>query len=244
MKSKLEETKFLKFLADTWPPKEIIKFGSWTIRTSDGAGKRASAINLDGVWEESSFKELKTLLQKMNKSEIFLIYQSDSLIEKELEKLNYQIFDQSFIFEIAVQELIKNKPPPVSMFSIWPPLQIQRELWDSYGIGEQRQAVMNRVIQSKTSILGRWKDNPVASAFVAKSGDVAFLHALVVDKNFRQQGVGKALMQHAGQWAYSHNCKKLMVVTTQANTAANNLYTSLEFQLVNKYHYRIPKANI
>ena len=111
MKSKLEETKFLKFLADTWPPKEIIKFGSWTIRTSDGAGKRASAISLDGIWEESSFKELKTLLQKMNKSEIFLIYQSDSLIEKELEKLNYQIFDQSFIFEIAVQELIKNKPP-------------------------------------------------------------------------------------------------------------------------------------
>ena len=49
-------------------------------------------------------------------------------------------------------------------------------------------------------------------------------------------------MQHAGQWAYSHNCKKLMVVTTEANTAANNLYTSLEFQLVNKYHYRIPKA--
>ena len=40
-----------------------------------------------------------------------MIYQSDSLIEKELEKLNYQIFDQSFIFEIAVKELIKNKPP-------------------------------------------------------------------------------------------------------------------------------------
>ena len=47
MKSKLEETKFLKFLADTWPPKEIIKCGSWTILTSDGAGKRASAISLD-----------------------------------------------------------------------------------------------------------------------------------------------------------------------------------------------------
>ena len=49
MKSKPEETKFLKFLADTWPPKKIIKFGSWTIRTSDGAGKRASAISLDGL---------------------------------------------------------------------------------------------------------------------------------------------------------------------------------------------------
>ena len=244
MKLKPEKTKFLKFLADTWPPKKIIKFGSWTIRIGDGAGKRASAISLDGNWEDSSFKELKELLQNLSKSEIFMVYQSDSIIEKKLENLNYQIFDQSFIFEITVKELIKNKPPPVSMFSIWPPLNIQRELWSANGIGVQRQAVMNRVTQSKTSILGRWKDNPVASAFVAKSGDVAFLHALVVDKNFRQQGVGKALMQHAGQWAYSHNCKKLMVVTTAANTAANNLYTSLEFQLVNKYHYRIPKANI
>ena len=85
MKSKLEETKFLKFLADTWPPKEIIKFGSWTIRTSDGAGKRASAISLDGIWEESSFKELKTLLQKMKKSEIFLIYQSYSKLFHEFQ---------------------------------------------------------------------------------------------------------------------------------------------------------------
>ena len=53
------------------------------------------------------------------------------------------------------------------MFSIWPPLK-SKENFGSNGIGEQRQAVMNRVIQSKTSILGRWKDNPVASAFVAK----------------------------------------------------------------------------
>ena len=88
-----------------------------------------------------------------------------------------------------MKELIKKNPPPVSMLSIWRPLKIQRELWSANGIGVQRQAVMNRVTQSKTSILGRWKDNPVASAFVATSGDVAFLHALIVDKNFRQQGL-------------------------------------------------------
>ena len=101
---------------------------------------------------------------------------------------------------------------------------------------------MNRASQIKTSILGRWSDNPVASAFIAKSGNVAFLHALVVDQNFRRQGVARALMQHAGQWAEKHNCAKLMVVTTEANVAATSLYTSLEFQLVNKYHYRIPEA--
>ena len=160
----------------------------------------------------------------------------------ELKKLNYQVFDKSCIFEISVTELIKCEPPPISMFSIWPPLQIQKELWNSNGIGRQRQAVMSRANQVKTSILGRWSDTPVASAFVAKSGNVAFLHALVVDQNFRRQGVAKALMRHAGQWANKNNCSRLMVVTTEANAAANGLYSSLEFQLVNKYHYRIPEA--
>ena len=242
MKFKTNQSEFLKFLEDTWPPEQVIHFDDWTIRISDGAGKRASAISLEGTWEETSFRKLKDLLKKLGKSEIFMIYQSDSLLEKELNKLNYQVFDKSYIFEIPVTELIKSKPPPISMFSIWPPLHIQKELWNSNGIGWQRQSVMNRVSQIKTSILGRWSDNPVASAFIAKSGNVAFLHALVVDQNFRRQGVARALMQYAGQWAEKHNCAKLMVVTTEANVAATSLYTSLEFQLVNKYHYRIPEA--
>ena len=242
MKFKTNQSEFLKFLEDTWPPEQVIHFDDWTIRISDGAGKRASAISLEGTWEETSFRKLKDLLRKLGKSEIFMIYQSDSLFEKELDKLNYQVFDKSYIFEIPVTELIKSKPPPISMFSIWPPLHIQKELWNSNGIGWQRQSVMNRVSQIKTSILGRWSDNPVASAFIAKSGNVAFLHALVVDQNFRRQGVARALMHHAGQWAEKHSCAKLMVVTTEANVAATSLYTSLEFQLVNKYHYRIPEA--
>jgi GNAT superfamily N-acetyltransferase len=181
-------------------------------------------------------------LKKLGKSEIFMVCQSDSLFEKELNERNYKVFDKSCVFEISVAELIKTEAPPVTMFSIWPPLQIQKELWITNGISWQRQAVMDRARKPKTSILGRWNDNSIASAFVAKSGDVAFLHALVVDKNFRRQGVARALMRHAGQWATKHNCARLMVVTTETNSAANSLYTSLEFQLVNKYHYRIPEA--
>ena len=242
MKFETNQSEFLKLLEDTWPPGEVIHFDNWTIRISNGAGKRASAISLEGVWEEASFIRLKKFLKRLGKSEIFMIYQSGSLFEKELNKLNYQVFDKSCIFEISVSELIKNEPPPISMFSIWPPLEIQKQLWNSNGIGWQRQAVMNRANQIKTSILARWNDNPVASAFIAKSGNVAFLHALVVDQNFRRQGVAKALMRHAGQWANKNNCSRLMVVTTEENAAANGLYSSLEFQLVNKYHYRIPEA--
>jgi len=242
MKFETNQSEFLKLLEDTWPPGEVIHFDNWTIRISNGAGKRASAISLEGVWEEASFIRLKKFLKRLGKSEIFMIYQSGSLFEKELNKRNYQVFDKSCIFEISVSELIKNEPPPISMFSIWPPLEIQKQLWNSNGVGWQRQAVMNRANQIKTSILARWDDNPVASAFIAKSGNVAFLHALVVEQNFRRQGVARALIRYAGQWADKNNCARLMVVTTEANSAANSLYTSLKFQLVNKYHYRIPEA--
>ena len=242
MKFETNQSEFLKLLEDTWPPGEVIHFDNWTIRISNGAGKRASAISLEGVWEEASFIRLKKFLKKLGKSEIFIIYQSGSLFEKELNNRNYQVFDKSCIFETSVSELIKNEPPPISMFSIWPPLEIQKQLWNSNGIGWQRQAVMNRANQIKTSILARWNDNPVASAFIAKSGNVAFLHALVVEQNFRRQGVARALIRHAGQWADRNNCGRLMVVTTEANAAATSLYTSLKFQLVNKYHYRIPEA--
>ncbi len=242
MNFRTNQNEFLKLLEDTWPPEKVIHFDNWTIRISDGAGKRTSAISLEGIWEEASFRKLKDLLRELGKSEIFMIYQSGSLFEKQLNKLNYQVFDKSCIFEISVTELIKSEPSPISMFSIWPPLQIQKELWNSNGIGWQRQSVMNRANQPKTSILVRWSDNPVASAFVAKSGNVAFLHALIVDQNFRRQGVARALVHHAGQWAKKHNCARLMVVTTEANIAATSLYTSLEFQLVNKYHYRIPEV--
>ncbi len=242
MKFETNQSEFLKLLEDTWPPGEVIHFDNWTIRISNGAGKRASAISLEGVWEEASFMRLKKFLKRLGKSEIFMIYQSGSLFEKELNNRNYQVFDKSCIFEISVSELIKNEPPPISMFSIWPPLEIQKQLWNSNGVGWQRQAVMNRANQIKTSILARWDDNPVASAFIAKSGNVAFLHALVVEQNFRRQGVARALIRYAGQWADRNNCARLMVVTTEANSAANSLYTSLKFQLVNKYHYRIPEA--
>ena len=242
MNFRAKQSKFLKMLEDTWPPEKIIHLDAWTIRISEGAGKRASAISLEGIWEETSFKRLTNLLKKLGKSEIFMVYQSDSLFEKELNERNYKVFDKSCVFEIAVAELIKTEAPPVTMFSIWPPLQIQKELWITNGISWQRQAVMDRARKPKTSILGRWNDNPIASAFVAKSGNVAFLHALVVDKNFRRQGVAQALMRHAGQWADKNNCARLMVVTTEANSAATSLYTSLEFQLVSKYHYCIPEA--
>ena len=51
MSSGTKKNEFLKLLEKTWPPQKVIYFTDWTIRISDGAGKRASAISLEGSWE-------------------------------------------------------------------------------------------------------------------------------------------------------------------------------------------------
>ena len=93
MKFKTDQIEFLKLLEDTWPPEKVIHFDNWTIRISDGAGKRASAISLEGIWEKNSFRKLKDLLKKLDKPEIFMIYQSGSLFEKELKKKKICIYN-------------------------------------------------------------------------------------------------------------------------------------------------------
>ena len=80
MNFKAEQSEFSKMLEDTWPPKKVIRLDDWTIRISEGAGKRASAISLEGIWEETSFKRLKNLLIKLGKSEIFGNKNGDLLI--------------------------------------------------------------------------------------------------------------------------------------------------------------------
>ena len=112
MKFKTDQNEFLKLLEDTWPPEKVIHFDNWTIRISDGAGKRASAISLEGIWEKNSFRKLKDLLKKLDKPEIFMIYQSGSLFENMLKKLNYQVFDKSYILEISVTCLLYTSPSP------------------------------------------------------------------------------------------------------------------------------------
>ena len=50
MKFEIKQSEFLILLEDTWPAEKVIYFDNWKIRISDGAGKRASAISLEGVW--------------------------------------------------------------------------------------------------------------------------------------------------------------------------------------------------
>lgn len=62
---------------------------------------------------------------------------------------------------------------------------------------------------------------------------------IAVDKNFRGQGIGKALVLAAENWSINHSCNSLQVVTQGSNKPACALYEHCKYEIKNSewfYH--------
>ena len=152
------------------------------------------------------------------------------------------MIDPTNIWSISSKTLSIEKIPPVTAFSIFPPLAIQRELWIANGIDASRIEIMDRVKTPKTTIFGRINAKPAASAFVAIANKMAMVHALIVDHKCQRQGMGKFVMQKVGAWAHQLGAESVIVLCPKKNQSANNFYKSLGMHVIGEYHYRLFKT--
>jgi GNAT superfamily N-acetyltransferase len=61
----------------------------------------------------------------------------------------------------------------------------------------------------------------------AEGKKAAVLEDMVIDKNLRQQGIGKKLMQAMEQWAKELNISRLQLLADKTNTPALSYYDKL-----------------
>ena len=52
---------------------------------------------------------------------------------------------------------------------------------------------------------------------------------LVVDRDYRRQGVGRLLMEHAEQWAREQRCSTIRLWSSSSRTAAHRFYEGLGY---------------
>ena len=166
-----------------------------------------------------------------------MIRDGDDALDALLDAQGYRINDPVVLYAIDIAALTALPVPPVSAFTLWPPLAIMADLWAAGGIGPARIAVMNRVNGPKTGILTRASDQPAGTAFVAIHDNFAMTHAIEVTAPLRRQGVGVNILRMAAHWAQDHEATHLTLAVTRANAAANHLYSSLGMQVVGYYHY-------
>ncbi|WP_171131953.1 MULTISPECIES: GNAT family N-acetyltransferase [unclassified Ruegeria] len=228
-----------KIVDGTWPAAEFIQDGPFRLRRGEGGGSRVSAASRIGAFSEADIDAAEQAMLGMGQKRLFCVWPGDEALDEQLAIRGYEVLDPVNIYSCPVEHLTDVPIPRVTVFTLWEPLAIMREIWARGGIGPARLAVMDRAAGPKTGLLIRHKDQPAGTGFVAAQDGVAMVHALEILSDHRRQGLGKWAMRAAAFWALENGAKTLSVICTQENVGANGLYSSLGMELVGTYHYRL-----
>ncbi|MFY0679139.1 MAG: GNAT family N-acetyltransferase [Thalassovita sp.] len=222
----------------TWPAAECQTIGPWMIRNGQDGGQRVSAATALGAVTAADITSAEHAMQSLGQPRLFQIRAGDEALDQQLDARGYVVVDPVNLWLAPVADLATDRPPPVTSFSIWPPLAIQREIWLTGGIGPGRLAVMDRAEGAKVAILGRVDDSPAGTAFVAIHDGTAMLHALEVLPKLRRKGLALWILRQAAFWALENGAQHFSVLCTKANEPANALYSKLGMSFAGEYHYR------
>lgn len=218
-------------LAATWPAMRSWEQDGWTLRDGAGGGKRVSAAS---AGEGAHAADLAAL---MPDGPLAMLRPEQAALDADLAALGYSVLDPTLIYAAPVVDLAQ-KPPHVSLFDIWPPLAIMREIWATGGIGPARLAVMERAPGPKTALIARLSDRAVGCGFCSIHDRIAMLHAVEIAEAYRRQGAARTMLHGAAHWAQGHGADWLALAVTEANAPARTLYEAAGMRQVTKYHYR------
>lgn len=223
----------------TWPPLRRVEAGPWLLRDGDGGGKRVSAATVRGDWRVDDLPAAEEAMRMMGQRPLFQVRETDGALGAALEDRGYDVVDPVTAWVCPVGQLTDRPVPRVTVFSVWEPLAIMREIWAAGDIGPARVRVMERAAAPKTGLFGRISDRPAGTAFVAVHDGIAVLHALEIVPEHRRKGLGAWMLRGAAHWAQSNGAGWMAVLCTTRNDAANALYAGLHMTPAGGYHYRM-----
>lgn len=218
-------------LAATWPAARTWQQDGWTLRDGAGGGKRVSAAS---AGPDARAADLAAL---MPDGPLAMLRPEQTALDRDLAALGYTVVDPTLIYAAPVADLAQ-QPPHVSLFDLWEPLEIMREIWAEGGIGPDRIAVMARAPGPKTAFLARLGDRVVGCGFCAIYDGVAMLHAVEILPACRRQGAGRTMLTGAAYWAQGQGAEWFTLAVTEANAPARALYETAGMTQVARYHYR------
>ncbi len=230
----MAEPDIFDVLEATWPPVARRTKGPVILRDGGGGGKRVSSAYVPGQHLDAQ-DCLGVSLFQLREDQV----QIDSMLADE----GYKIVDPTLIYSMPIDPAYRYEIPPVTVFEIWPALELMRDIWRVGGIGPARLAVMDRVTGAKTGLFGRINDHAGGVGFVAIHEGVAMLHALEVLASARLNGLGRFMSQAAYNWAAEQGAVTFTLAVTEANEGARALYRSLGMSQVERYHYRMKEES-
>ena len=222
-----------------WPPLNKKSIGPWIIREGEGGGNRVSSTTANDCFTKKDIFLAENHMSLLNQENIFHIRQKDSELDYILEGLGYSLVDKPLVYGSKIAKMSPPCVPPMTVFNIWPPLRIMKDIWKIGGTTDSRMAVMARCKVRKTAILGRIENKVAGCAFISEYKGIAILQSLFVLPNYRRKGLAGFIISESVKWASYKESSYLALMTDKYNKEARGLYDSLGMTVIDNYHYRV-----
>jgi GNAT superfamily N-acetyltransferase len=91
------------------------------------------------------------------------------------------------------------------------------------------QDVVYVALQNSETVVG-WVHGHICNLVI--TSPLVLIHGLIVDSNYRGQGIGRRLMQKVEQWAYENKCDTVLVRSNVIRTEAHLFYQKIGYETV------------
>ena len=232
----------LEKLSDlTWPAQEIVEYGKWRLRISDGFSMRANSVLPIGeppIDLASAVDEITHIYREKKLKPTFSIpLPIFDELDEYLEQHGWNIkIDANFLIRDIGAIEVSSDP----QFSI-EILDYPSEEWLETNSDQPLEKIMRRYPARYGAI--KIGEQIIAVGRIATLGSWSIVTRLFVNPSFRGKGVAKNLMNNLLSAAVSDGATKVALQVDNENGAALALYQSMGFTTHHKFVYRILAKN-
>lgn len=231
-----------------WPALETYRDEGWLWRFANGYTKRAnSAQAMDPGDDQNAGERLQRFAAWAKAHDIPPVFRVTPLAsEKVITALNaahWQPFEHSVVMAMPVGGAFTPKYSFRLFKAVDPEWYVVQAGMSGYG-GETVNALTDMLGRITTPVTGIlvYDDagEPAAAALTNNNGGIGVYLNVVVREDLRGKGYGRAVMQAALNWSRDGGADWAAIQVLVDNVPAVNLYRSLGFEEVYRYHYRRP----
>jgi ribosomal protein S18 acetylase RimI-like enzyme len=232
----------LEKLSDlTWPAQEIVEYGKWRLRISDGFSMRANSVLPIGeppIDLASAVDEITNIYRENKLKPTFSIpLPIFDELDRYLEQNGWNIkIDANFL--IRDIGAIEASSDPQFFIEI---LDYPSKEWLEINSDQPLEKIMRRYPARYGAI--KIGEQVIAVGRIATHGSWSIVTRLFVNPSFRGKGVAKILMNKLLSAAVSDGATKVSLQVDNENGAALALYQSMGFTVHHKFVYRILAKN-